>query len=242
VLPDTVPPKTIPVPTRIPGVLTIGTDASSPGLFHFGDPSSPEFSGFDMELCREIAQHLGLVPRFADCLWSKIFEELNRGTFDMVCTACTITAARRKVVDFSIPYFAVEVAVVARRDGAMANLDDLAGKRIGVRVRTTAEEAIRAFLNGGNLQTYDHNVAAYGDLRDGKTAAVVDDFPIAQHFVQQHPELKIIGTLPNSSSHYAIMFAKGNDALRVEVDRALTVLRSEGIHARLVKKWFAGIG
>ena len=227
-----------PLPTRVPGVLTIGTDASSPGLFHFGDPGSPEFSGFDVELCRALAARLGLVPRFADCLWSRIFDELSGGTFDMVCTAATVTAARRKVVDFTVPYFDVEVAVVTRRNASLATLDDLRGQRIGVRVATTAEEAIREYLPCGHLHTYDHNVDAYHDLHAGKTDAVVDDFPIAQYFLQHQAEFKIIGLLPGSASQYAMMLAKGNHVLRVAVDRALNELSAEGFHARLYEEWF----
>lgn len=232
--------KASPFPTRVPGVLTIGADASAPGLFHFGDPGSPGFSGFDVELCKELARRMELIPCFADCLWSRAIGELNRGTFDVVCTAVTVTEARRKVVDFSVPYFDVEVAVVARRSGLIATLADLPGKRIGARVATTAEEAIRAFLKSGRVQRYDYNVDAYGDLSAGRTDAVADDFPIARYFVQQQPELSIIGMLPQSASQYAIMLAKGNETLRAEVDRAMTELGAEGFLAKLREKWFGG--
>lgn len=226
--------------TRVPGVLTIGTDASSPGLFHFGAPGSSEFSGFDVDLCMAIAGRLGLTPRFGECLWSAAFEELNRRTFDVVCTAATVTDARRKVVEFSVPYFDVEVAVVARQNGPVSTLDDLPGKRIGVRVATTAEEALRAYLKGGSVRMYDHNVDAYDDLNSSKTDALADDFPIAQYFVQQRPDLRVIGVLPGSSSQYAIMLAKGNQGLRAELDRVITGLRADGFLDRLREKWFGG--
>ncbi|MBI1750080.1 MAG: amino acid ABC transporter substrate-binding protein [Acidobacteria bacterium] len=226
--------------TILPGVLTIGTDTSSPGPFHHGDPGTPDFAGFDVDLCKAIAQRAGLVPQFVSCLWSTILGELNAGRFDMVCTAATITEARRKVVDFSLPYFDVEVSVVARRNSGVSSAEDLHGKRIGVRSSTTAEEALRAYLTGGEIRTYDYNDDAYRELSEGITDAVVDDVPIGQYFTGQLPELKLVGNLRGSSSQYAILFAKGSEALRSAVDRALAQIRAEGLHARLCEKWFGG--
>lgn len=224
--------------TRVAGELTIGTDASAPGPFHHGEPGSADFVGFDVDLCKAIASRLGLMPRFVGCLWSRVIRHLNENRFDMVCTAATVTEGRRKLVDFSVPYFEADLAVVVRRDSHLLSAGELPGKRIGVRVATTAEESVRARLADNEIRTYDYNEDAYRELRLGTTEAVIDDSPIARYFVAREAELRVAGSLPDSSFQYAIMFAKGDDALRRAVDKALAQIRAEGVYARVCAKWF----
>src|ERR1044072_6770972 len=47
------------------GTLTIGTDAPYPP-FEIGTPNDADFSGFDIDLGREIADRLALTPEFVD--------------------------------------------------------------------------------------------------------------------------------------------------------------------------------
>lgn len=223
------------------GVLVIGVDASAPGPFHSGVPGTPYFKGFDVDLTSEIARLLGLVPQFCEFLWSSIFQAINRHHFDLVCTACTITEERKKLVDFSDPYFDTELALIARRSSNIHNLEEPRVQRIAVRIATVAEEAVRARVGTRTIRTYHFNEEVYGALAAGEVDAVVDDALIAAYFVQARREIGIVGPVPGTHLQYGLVLAKGNERLRFGVNRALATIKANGTYERIYSQWFGEV-
>ena len=99
----TAPPFTGEITTMEPGILTIGSDVPYPPFEDFD--SAGNVIGFDADLMNEIAQRLGLEPRWVDTDFDTIFTWLAQGNFDVVASATTITAEREQMVNFSISYF-----------------------------------------------------------------------------------------------------------------------------------------
>jgi polar amino acid transport system substrate-binding protein len=99
------------------GTLTVGSDIPYPP-FEFEEGG--ELTGFDVELLQALAEKIGLENTSADWIstdFGTIFQQLASGTkFDVVVAAVTAyapdgspasetVADRRKVVDFSLPYY-----------------------------------------------------------------------------------------------------------------------------------------
>ncbi len=213
------------------GFLTIGVDASPPPPFHSGEPGSPEFCGFEVDLTRAIASRVGLTARYRSALWTEILGELEEGKLDLVCTAATITEERLRRFDFSEPYLAMRLALVTKAEGAAPC------KRIGVRIGTVAEEFTRKEFRESAIRTFHMNVDAYSALRQGDLDAVVDDSPIAAHFVTAIPGLKLARTFEGTEARYGLVFAKGS-ALRAVVNEAMAAMRADGSFAAFERKWF----
>jgi polar amino acid transport system substrate-binding protein len=221
-----------------PGVLTIGVDESPPPPLNFGLPGSPDFVGFEVDLTRAIAQRLGLGVTCVSELWSRILEDLRRDRLDLICTAATVTPDRSKVVDFGDPYLDTELVIVVKSDGRLPTSADLAGADVGARIATVAEECARARLGRARIRTFDFNTDAYAALETGEVDAGIDDRPIATHFARSRPGLEIARVIEGTGSHYALMFAKGNDGLREAMNRALAELRADGTYERIHGTWF----
>jgi polar amino acid transport system substrate-binding protein len=221
-----------------PGVLTIGVDESPPPPLNFGIPGSPDFVGFEVDLTRAIAERLGLGVTYVSELWSGILEDLRQGRLDLICTAATVTPERSKVVDFGDPYLDTALVMVVKGGGRLRTLADLAGKDVGARVATVAEECARARLRASRIRTFDFNTDAYAALAAGDVDAVIDDRPIATYFARSRPGLEITRVIEGTESHYALMFAKGNDGLREAMNRALAELRADGSYERIHGTWF----
>jgi polar amino acid transport system substrate-binding protein len=119
-----------------PGLLTVGIDASPPPPLHMGNPGSPDFSGFEVDLVAAIAGDLGVGVVYRSVLWHDILQELESGHLDLVCTAATVSDDRATRVAFSAPYLDIQLALVARPDGGIQTIDDLrrAGCHHGGRV------------------------------------------------------------------------------------------------------------
>jgi polar amino acid transport system substrate-binding protein len=220
-----------------PGTLTVGVDASAPGALH-SDPSAPGFEGFEVDLMTDVAARLGLTYRYRGGLWARLIAELREGRLDAIVTAATITEERKRLVDFSQPYFEYRLAIAIRRGGAIRTLADLGGKKLAVRIATTAEQFARARAKAAEIQSYHTNVAAYEALRAGVVDAWVEDGPIAQWFADRIPGLELAGTIEGTEAHYGIMFRKGNDALRQALDQILAQLKADGTCDRLYERWF----
>jgi ABC-type amino acid transport substrate-binding protein len=225
------------VPGKKSKWITVGLDASPPPPFHTGHPGE----GFEVDLLGAIATRLGFSVRYQSALWSEILAQLLERKLDMVCTAATITEERRKIVDFSRPYFEFELSIVVGRNQAIRGVQVLAGRVVGVRTATTAEEFVRRRAQAKSIRVFDMNEQAYRALQAGELDAVVDDEPIAKAFQKLLPGLKAIATIEGTTMQYGMVFAKGNDCLRLAVDDALSQMESDGTYASLYRKWFGNL-
>jgi ABC-type amino acid transport substrate-binding protein len=226
-----------PLPLIEPDVLTIGVDASAPPPLH-SDPTAPDFGGFEVDLTKDMAARLGLSVKYKSALWSDSLSDLQAGKIDLICTAATITESRKMIVDFSQPYLAIQLAIVTRAGSAIAALQDLTGKPIGVRVATSAEEFLRDQVDTELIRTFHMNSEAYGALAAGGIEAVVDDSPIAQSFAKAVQGLQFVGAILGTEAQYGMVFKKGNDRLREAVNGVLADMQADGTYAQLYRKWF----
>ncbi len=219
------------------GALTVGIDASPPPPLHMGEPGSPDFSGFEVDLLAAIAGDLGLGLRYRSVLWRDMLAELEHGGVDVVCTAATVSKDRAGRVAFSAPYLDTQLALVARPDGPIQTVGDLRGRRLGVRVATTAAEYVGSHAQAGRISVYDMNADVYAAATAGEVDAAIDDALIASWFVRQLPNLAVVSLIPGTEAQYALMLAPGNVALRRAIDDALARIRQDGRYAAMYARW-----
>lgn len=215
--------------------LLVGIDDAPPVPMQQGSPEGGDFRGYEVDLLEAIARRLGVRLRYRRAYWSRIVGELVAGRIDAVCSAATVTPERAREVDFCTPHLTLTLAV-AVRDGVPATLA-LAQRRVGVRSGTTAEAYARAHGAPAPAMRSESNDALYAALASGALDAVVDDAPIAAHFVRAVPGLRLAGALPGTDAAYAIMVRKGNDPLRAALDGAIGALDADGTLRALRDRW-----
>ena len=119
---------------RRPGkTLTVGSDIPY-APFEFG---SAPYQGLDVDVVDKIAKGSTALAKFKKTPFDTIFRDLAQGKFDMVAPATTITAERKKEVDFSDPYFPADQSLMVKKGSDIKTVDDLAGKVIGAQLGTT---------------------------------------------------------------------------------------------------------
>ena len=221
-----------------PDVLTVGIDASPPAPLHMGEPDTPGFSGFEVDLMAAVAANLGLALRHRSVLWRDMLQELENGRLDVVCTAATVSADRAERVAFSAPYLDIQLAVVARPDAPIHSIDDLKGAHVGVRVATTAAEYVWRYARPRSITLYDMNEDVYAAVARKDVDGAVDDSPIASWFVRNRPDLALVSLIPGTEAQYALMVARNRVALRTALDGALSRIRQDGQYAAIHRHWF----
>ena len=122
-----------------PGVLTVGTLSDAPPNVCV-NPTG-EFSGFDNQLLRAIADKLGLQVRFVGTDFSGLLAQVASRRFDVGSSSIKATDARRRTVAFTNGYDFGYYSLVVPPGSAIHKFSDLAaGQRIGV-VQGTVEES-----------------------------------------------------------------------------------------------------
>lgn len=221
------------------GVLRVGVDQWPAPPMCFGLPGTAAFRGFEVDLLKALAGKLGLALGCESIDWTASLAQLQDGRLDMLCRAVTITPQRSRFVEFSDPYIETELTLVVRRDSSIRGPGDLIGLGVAVRRATVAEEFVRTNSPAATVCTFDGHAELYRALADRAVDAVVDHTQIARYFVRADAGLRMSGPLEGTRLRCGMVFASGNDALRLAVNRALAELQAEGASEAFHRLWFS---
>ena len=115
-------------------VIRVGTDATFPP-FEYSE--NGKRIGFDVELIEAIGKQLGKTVEWTDIDFKGLVPGLIANRFDVAASAIYITDERRKVVDFTDPYYPGGLVIMMKKgDDRIKGPDDLDGKKVSVQVGT----------------------------------------------------------------------------------------------------------
>ena len=221
------------------GTFTVGFDQEFPPMGFVGDDG--EYTGFDLEVAKEVAERLGLefVPQPVD--WAAKDMELESGNIDCIWNGFTMTG-REDDYTWSEAYMANQQVFVVTAESGIKTLADLAGKVVEVQAESSAEAALKddPDLTGtfGTLQTTPDYNTAFMDLQMGAVDAIAMDEVVARFQIEQRQVDFIILDETLAAENYAVGFKKGNDTLKDQVQEQLEALAADGTLAKISEKWF----
>lgn len=221
------------------GTLIVGFDQDFPPMGFVGD--NGEYTGFDLDLAKEVASRLGLEYKAQPVAWDSKDMELESGNIDCIWNGFTITG-REDDYTWTTPYMANKQVFVVANDSDIKSQADLAGKVVEVQADSSAEAALKenqdlANTFGQLLTTPDYNTA-FMDLEQGAVDAVAMDVIVAGcQIKQRNADFKILDD-SLSEEEYGIGFKKGNTELRDKVQGALEEMAADGTLAKISDEWF----
>ena len=221
------------------GTLIVGFDQDFPPMGFVGD--NGEYTGFDLDLAKEVASRLGLEYKAQPIAWDSKDMELESGNIDCIWNGFTITG-REDDYTWTTPYMANKQVFVVANDSDIKSQADLAGKVVEVQADSSAEAALKenqdlANTFGQLLTTPDYNTA-FMDLEQGAVDAVAMDVIVAGYQIKQrNADFKILDD-SLSEEEYGVGFEKGNTELRDKVQGALEEMAADGTLAKISDEWF----
>lgn len=221
------------------GTLIVGFDQDFPPMGFVGD--NGEYTGFDLDLAKEVASRLGLEYKAQPIAWDSKDMELESGNIDCIWNGFTITG-REDDYTWTTPYMANKQVFVVANNSDIKSQADLAGKVVEVQADSSAEAALKenqdlANTFGQLLTTPDYNTA-FMDLEQGAVDAVAMDVIVAGYQIKQrNADFKILDD-SLSEEEYGIGFKKGNTELRDKVQGALEEMAADGTLAKISDEWF----
>ena len=213
--------------------LVMATNAEFPPYEYVEDG---KIVGIDAEIAALIADKLGMELEIVDVAFDSIIPGVQAGKYDMGMAGMTVTDERLEKVAFSTSYATGVQSVIVKDGGAVASLDDIAGKKIGVQTSTTGDIYASDEFGDDAVVKYDNGAAAVQGLIAGKVDCVIIDNEPAKSYVAANEGLSILDT-EYAVEDYAICFAKENTELQTAVDEALKALIEEGKVAEVVAKY-----
>jgi ABC-type amino acid transport substrate-binding protein len=214
-----------------------------------------EPAGYSIDLCKRVIARIGQAvgqPNLkVNWLAGSTPERLRMvatGKADLDCANTTQTLGRLANVDFSSLIFIDAGGVMIRADSSFNSIADLDGKKIAVLTDTTTAARLNAIvkkylLNARVVKVGDANEAV-AMLESGNVDAYAGDkIKLVGLAAQAKDPGKFVMLAEEISFEpYAMALPRGDAALRLEVNRALTEVYLSGDIEAIFARWLGVLG
>ena len=225
--------------TQPPGkMLEVGTNTPFPPFEYVANNT---VTGFDIDAINEVAIRAGYSGiTVNDMPFDSLILALQEGQIDVIAAAMTITPDRQQQVDFTLPYWEADQAILVRKGSGFnpQNMSDLAGKTIGVQTGTTGDYLAQQYNTSlGPIKEHDTFLYAVLDLVNGRVDAVLVDSPVAAAFTNQYPVVE--SAIIKTGEQYGFAVRKGNAQLLNALNAALQQFKGSPEWNILLAKYFS---
>ena len=217
------------------GTLIVGVTDYEPMDYR---DENDEWTGFDAEFARAVAEKLGVEVQFVEIDWDNKFFELESKAIDCIWNGMTITDEVKLNTSVSNPY--VKNAQVAVMDKQYADGYDavelLRTLTIAVEAGSAGEAEVKA-MDIPDYTAVQSQSAALMEVAAGTANACVIDITMANAMTGEgtgYPDLTIVQEL--SSEEYGIGFRKDSD-LTAKVNEIMAELMADGTLDALAEKY-----
>jgi polar amino acid transport system substrate-binding protein len=217
----------------------------------FGDPA-PGFAsgtvrgntvtnprGYEVDLAAAVARKLGLTPVWMYSPWNSLFAPGTK-KFDISFQEATITAQRKKTVDFTTSYLNANQGVLLSKTAPVPHsLADLKNMQLCAQTNTTGLDWINTQLHPSKKPfAYPTTTAAYQSVQINRCQAMILDVPLVSLEKKSAPSKfgPVAGQVVTHEQYGAVL-QKGSKLL-APVNTAMKSLTADGTVGKLQKKWF----
>ncbi|NKI73602.1 glutamate/aspartate ABC transporter substrate-binding protein [Dickeya sp. CFBP 2040] len=169
---------------------------------------------------------------------------LQNGTYDLECGSTTNNLERQQQVAFSDTIFIIGTRLLTKKDSAIKDFSDLAGKAVVVTSGTTSEVLLNKMneekkLNMRIISAKDHG-DSFRTLESGRAVAfMMDDALLAgERAKAKTPDEWVITGTPQSREAYGCMLRKDDAQFKQLVDATVSQIQTSGEAEKWFDTWF----
>ena len=218
------------------GVIVVGTEGTySPNSYH---DENGDLVGFDVDVARGVADHLGVDIQFVEAEWDSLFASMDSGRVDIVVNEVEYSDERAVKYDFSEPYTYVHGALLVAEDNTdITGFDTLEGKRAAQNL--TSSWGQEAEGCGAELVSVDSVAEGIELILSGRADCMLNAETAFYDYMNKHPDapVKIVAATDTTTSSQ-IPVPKGNERLVEAINEALDDMRASGQLAQLSEQYF----
>ena len=229
------------LPTLQAGKLIVAFGDPTPG-FAAGSVSGNTVKnpkGYEVDLAKAIAAKLHLKPVWVYSPWTSLFAPGTK-KFDLSFQEATVTAQRKKTVDFTVPYSTANQGVLLSKQAPVPHsIADLRKLQTCAQQDTTGLDWVTNSLKPDKKpQIFPTTTAVYQAVQLNRCQAFILDVPLIALEAKSKPGAfgPIAGQIQTHEVYGGIV-QKGSKLL-APIDNAMKQLTKNGTIAKLQKKWF----
>ena len=225
--------------------IRVAADASYAPMSFFA-PGGRTIIGLEPDLASDMGTVLGVNFEFINTDFTKIIPQVVAGQTDIGISAMSDTHEREKKVDF-VDYFSAGTSIIVQtgNPAAVTDIKSLCGKTVAVEGGTTQQDLLSRSQPGCGSQPMRFlPVPTYSDalvqLRTGRVAAVLADFPPARYLTTQprtRSDYQLASTTQYEPSLFGIAISKQQPGIRDALQGALELLILNGRYVDVLQKW-----
>lgn len=219
-----------------------GIDPDYPPFAYVDEKGNP--AGFDVECLDWIAQEMGIEVKHQPTAWDGIVSNLLAGKIDLVYSGMSITEDRKKKIDFTIPYWLINLALCVGEDSDLNMIAALSGDyTVGIQRGATAamwieDNLVKSDILGEDkLKYYVSFSLAVKDLVIGRIDSAFMDEPMIKDAINKGQPIKFAGIIV-TGEEYAVGVRKEDQELKALLNEGIAKLTKSPKWDELVAKYF----
>lgn len=221
-------------------VLRVATEPSF-APFEYMDQNTSELIGFDIDIIKAIGEVEGFKPNISSMPFDGQIPAVLTNQIDVAISGFTITDERKKIVNFSEPYYDAGLGALVRNEykDSIKSLDDLKGKTICAQIGTSGAMFAQK-IEGASVTQFNTASEAFMELNKGSCVASVNDKPVLEYYLATTKDLDLY--LLNDRftfEQYGIVTSKNNQELTDKISRGLKKIKENGTYDKIYAKWFS---
>lgn len=222
--------------SAVAGQLTLQTNLPSPGFYN-GDSPETIKSGVEYCMAANIAHRAGLDKVVVENVaWDGLVAGQTK-SFDLALSQISITDERKKVVEFSSPYFTSDIGIMVRKGQAITE-KSIKTLKVGVQQGTSGEKFAREILKIKNLKVFPDTPGMFVALQAKQVdVAMTDTSIVLSQSKQSAGKFEVVGQYKTNES-YGALFPKGNANNKI-IDTILKDMLKDGTIGKLVGQYLS---
>src|SRR3984893_6281637 len=218
------------------GRLLVGTSDTSPP---FSARENGKVVGYDVDLAARVAKALGVPMEPISIVNADRIPALQQDRVDLVASGITRAENRKKDVGFSLAYLVSPHKVLIRRDGGIATVGQMAGRKLALVKTASVDAELKAAVPTMQIVFYEDYAACFNALRDSQVDGFLADEVLLASFAQKSPQ--DFTFIPDYELPRTAGFAIKKDEPRFTqfVDQVLLDLEKSGEAGKIFDTWFA---
>lgn len=205
--------------------------------FSFSDPATRQVVGYEVDICRAIADELGVELELKLLAVEARIPELVQGRVDILSAALSYSETRAQQVDYSNTSFVSRVMAMVATDSAAQDLWGLDGSRISALKGSTTEGYLPVTLPKASLLTFQDPSSAFLALQQKKVEGII---------LSELPLMRLINDSDNAYrtvepavaiERWGLGIRKNEPAFQEAVNAAFLKMEETGVAQSIFDKW-----
>jgi len=219
------------------GTLIVGVSTAIPP-FTFQQGS--EIVGYDVDLVRRIAQHIGVKLELVPVGEADRVKAVQAGKIDLIASTFTRTPERERDVAFSLDIFNSPQVMIVDKASGLTSVKQMNGGTFGVLTGRTSDQNIREVIPDAEFVYLDSYARAFAGLRNKTFIAFVADNLVLRTNLVREKDMDRFHFIADFSKPRNAGFGmpKNEPALKEAVDRALLATEASGEAVKIYDVWF----